>query len=447
MIPIASHATVVDLPESPAPQGLFLSNGNATVLITRTGTGFTTVGAHQLNVWSGDRIEDRDGFFIYLRDLDTGTVWSAAWKPVLLVPSSYSAVRRSGAFEITRSDDAITTRMEICVHPGMPVELRRIALTNNGDRPRRIELTSYIEVCLASPAAHAAHPAFSKLFVQTGTAMEGRALVATRRPRARGESHPCMIHAFLEAGDVQYETDRARFLGRLGDPSLPAALESFAPLSESVGSVLDPVLCLRRVIVLAPGASVASTLLLGTAADRAQAVGTVRCLSVDGSVDDVFVRAREHETRSLRQIGLSETQAEYAQAVAAAMLYGHPALRGAPEVLARARGRLSDLERIGVSRSRPFAVIAAQNPAGSRLLPDLLTMHRYWRSMSLPIDLLVLCDDVEGTRARAGAHEGVCFAADVDIPGAMWDLIAAAARLVVLDRLPDLAAAGSRPQP
>ena len=53
------------------PHARLLSNGRLTALLTSAGTGFTTWGDTLLNAWDGDRIEDRQGWFIYLRDVDS----------------------------------------------------------------------------------------------------------------------------------------------------------------------------------------------------------------------------------------------------------------------------------------------------------------------------------------------------------------------------------------
>ena len=85
-------------------------------------------------------------------------------------------------------------------------------------RTREIELTSYAEIVLAPPAADAAHPAFSNLFVQTEFAPELGALLATRRPRSHDEPQVWAAHVVVAegetVGELQYETDRGRFLGR-----------------------------------------------------------------------------------------------------------------------------------------------------------------------------------------------------------------------------------------
>ena len=91
-------------------------------------------------------------------------------------------------------------------------------IANTGSRARDIELTSYAELVLAPPAADAAHPAFSKLFVQTEYLAKIGAILATRRRRSPGEPEIWAAHlAVVEGeavGEPEIETDRARFLGR-----------------------------------------------------------------------------------------------------------------------------------------------------------------------------------------------------------------------------------------
>ena len=81
----------------------------------------------------------------------------------------------------------MTTTLEVIVSPEDDAELRRVSFTNFGAEPREIEITSYAELALAPPAAEAAHPVFSNLFVQTESAAHLDALLATRRSRAPDE--------------------------------------------------------------------------------------------------------------------------------------------------------------------------------------------------------------------------------------------------------------------
>src|SRR5206468_2246151 len=106
-------------------------------------------------------------------------------------------------------------------------EVRRGSRRHLGAKSGGIERTSYAEVVLAPPAADAAHPAFSNLSVETECVPELDTLLARRRPRARGEAPVWLAHVAVVEGDpvgeLQWETDRARFLGRGRRIRTPAA--------------------------------------------------------------------------------------------------------------------------------------------------------------------------------------------------------------------------------
>ena len=84
--------------------------------------------------------------------------------------------------------------------PEDDIELRRIRITNGSRTRRAIEVTSYAEVVLASPAADALHPAFSNLFVQTEILRQRQAILCTRRPRSLDEQPPWMFHLMAVHG-------------------------------------------------------------------------------------------------------------------------------------------------------------------------------------------------------------------------------------------------------
>ena len=91
------------------------------------------------------------------------------WLPTLR--QSSPTVTKSPSPRIVLSSSArtrtLTTTMEVVVSPEDDAEVRRVSIANTGDCNREIDVTSYSELTLASPAADMAHPAFSKMFVQT----------------------------------------------------------------------------------------------------------------------------------------------------------------------------------------------------------------------------------------------------------------------------------------
>jgi cyclic beta-1,2-glucan synthetase len=90
----------------------FLSNGRYRVLLTAAGTGYSAVNDVALTRWRADPVEDADGYFLYLRDLDTRRVWSAGLRPSLVASPRYRARWEPGRFETTRVDEEIESLLE-----------------------------------------------------------------------------------------------------------------------------------------------------------------------------------------------------------------------------------------------------------------------------------------------------------------------------------------------
>ncbi len=310
-----------------------LGNGRYTTVVTAAGSGYSAWGHLALTRWSGDPVEDADGFFLYLRDSDSGVFWSIGQIPVFKA-ADYQAQRLgAGLLEWVRRDHDIDTRLEIWVSSTDDLELRRVTLRNRSADTRRIELTSYIEVVLNDPLADAAHPAFSKLFIQTEWVESQRALLARRRPRAADEPPCWLIHALVSTDThlpaPQYETDRTRFIGRGHTLAAPRALVGTDPLSGTVGNVLDPIVSLRHTVELSPGDEVQFTFLLGAATEREAALGLAANYATPAAID-----------ASLATIAASQPQIDWP---AVSPKAAHPNPPAPTTTVVNANDRLDDL--------------------------------------------------------------------------------------------------------
>lgn len=245
-----------------------LSNGEIAAVLTASGGGAVYFDGRALTRWAPDPTLDSDGSAIYLRDADTGDVWSAMAHPIR---SSASHAQFDGDRVIFSSThDEIETRVTVAVAPDTDAELRLIEIRNSSARTRRIELTSYAELVLNTVAGDVGHPGFSKLFVQTGAIAELNALIAWRRLRAPDEQPLWAFQRLIADTPVEHETDRARFVGRGRTLANPQALDC-AQLSGTTGNVLDPVFAQRTTLTLDPGASALCAIVLGGAHTEADA--------------------------------------------------------------------------------------------------------------------------------------------------------------------------------
>jgi cyclic beta-1,2-glucan synthetase len=263
-------------PHGSMPRTQLLSNGRYAVMLTTAGSGYSRWQNLAVTRWREDVTRDGWGTYVFLRDVDSGETWSAGYQPCGVAADSYEVTFSEDRAEIIRRDRSISTTLQVVVSPEDDAEVRRVSLTNLGTRSRDIEVTSYAEIVLAPPAADAAHPAFSNLSVQTECVPGLDALLATRRPRSRGESRVWLAHVAVvdgeTVGDLEWETDRARFLGRGRGLRTAAAVIDGQPLSNTVGPVLDPIVSLRRCVRLRPGVTVRVAFATLVARSRADAV-------------------------------------------------------------------------------------------------------------------------------------------------------------------------------
>src|SRR5205823_9118103 len=241
-------------PDTAIPEVQLLSNGRYHVMVTHAGGGSSRWKDLAVTRWREDSTSDNWGSFCYLRDEASGEFWSTAHQPTLKQAEHYEAIFSEGRAEFRRRDFDLETHTEIVVSPEDDIEVRRVHITNRSRSSRTIDVTSYAEVVLAPPAADALHPAFSNLFVQTEIVPERHAILCTRRPRSAGEATPWMFHLIAAESatvdEVSYETDRMRFIGRGKTVADPQAMTDPGALSDTAGSVLDPIVAIRHRMII-----------------------------------------------------------------------------------------------------------------------------------------------------------------------------------------------------
>jgi len=384
-------------PGGATPEVTLLSNGRYHTVVTHAGGGYSRWRDLQVTRWREDPTRDCWGSFCYLRDLDSGATWSTGWQPTLTHTTRYQAVFTQARAEFRRRDARIDTHTEISVSPEDDVELRRITLTNRSDVTRTIEVTSYAEVVLAPQGQDLAHPAFSNLFVQTELVRSRQAILCTRRPRSAGERPPWMTHLMAvqgtTAGDASFETDRMKFIGRGGTLAAPAALEGRRPLSDSHGPVLDPVVCIRRVVVLQPNETVKVDVVTGVGETREIVTAMMDKYHDPHLADRVFELAWTHSQILLQQLNATEADAQLYARLAGPVIFAWDLYRAKANVLVRNRRGQSGLWGYGISGDLPIVLVRVSDRAKIELCRQVIQAHAYWRMKGIAVDLVIWNED------------------------------------------------------
>jgi cellobiose phosphorylase len=418
-----------------------LSNGRYGVVITGAGGGSSTWRDLDVTRWREDTTRDCWGQFCYVHDRESGTVWSTGYQPICRAADEYAFAFHADRAEFRRRDGDLETRWSVCIASSHDAEVRVFSLANHGGRPRDLDLTSYAEVCLNHRRADQAHPAFAKLFLETEFVAGPGALLARRRPRAANEKPVWAVHVASGGGELEFETDRARFLGRGRTPANPAALSPGARLSGTTGAVLDPVFSLRLKIRLDPGKTARFAFITGAAETRQAAIDLAehfRELDADHAFDDAGERSRQE----MLELGLTPDDIAHFNRLAGAVVFTGAALRQ-PDAVAANRLGQTGLWPHAISGDRPIVLARIAGPDDLPLAHELVRWHAYARRRGLDLDLVMLdqrpgaadqlrADLQTGPAGQLLGKPGGVFVLDAgQMPEADAVLLVAAARAVL----------------
>ncbi|MBK9314496.1 MAG: hypothetical protein IPM55_09670 [Acidobacteria bacterium] len=399
----APLAVSYDSPGLPTPRTQLISNGAYSVMVTSAGSGYSTCRNQTeprwaVTRWREDVTRDNWGSFCYVRDVHSGAIWSTCYQPVATgrIPPSYEATFTEDRAVFKRLDSGIMTQTDIVVSPEDNAEVRCVTLTNRSTRVREIELTSYAEIVLATPAADVAHPAFSNLFIETEFIVDETALVAHRRMRSPKDVPVYAVHTIVTEGEavgaVQYETSRQRFLGRGRDTRAPLAVTEDRPLSNTVGAVLDPIFSLRQRVLLQPNETARVTFSTAVAHSRDH------ILMLADKYHDVNIFERVERLAwtkaqiEIRHLNITPGEAHLFQRLAGRIFYSDNSLRPQSSVLALNKKTQSELWRYGISGDLPIVLVRISVVADLEMVRQILHAHEYLRFKGLPFDLVILND-------------------------------------------------------
>ena len=380
-------------PHTLFPHTQFLSNGHYVASVTNAGGGASVWRGLPVTRWRRDVTRDADGQFIYLRDVRSGAVWSATYQPTRQEPDEYAVVFSADRASFRRRDEDISTQLDIAVSTEDDVEVRRVTVRNHGTRIRELDVTSYAEIVLTTAVNDLAHPAFGKLFVETEYLADVSALLCHRRPRDAGDAGAWAFHALsLEGrsqGPVEWESDRARFVGRGRDASRPLAMDGRA-LSGTTGVVLDPIVSLRRRIRVSPGGAVRLCFATGMAPDRETVEALARKYHGPGATGRTFALAMTHAESGIRHLGISADDAVLFERLVSRVLGTDGSLRAGADAIASNELGQSGLWPHAISGDLPILLLRVGEDADLPLVRQVLQAQEYWRLKGLSADVVIV---------------------------------------------------------
>jgi cyclic beta-1,2-glucan synthetase len=245
-----------------------MANPRFGTMTTESGLGYTWNGnsqSNRLTPWSNDPIGDPQSETIYLRDEDSGAVWTPTALPIR-EDDAYRARHGQGYTVFEHNSHAVGQELTVFIPvdahgTGDPVKILRLRLRNDSSHRRRLSATCFIEWVLGSTREEQQWRIHSSCDGESGAVLAfqswkgdvSKIAFAAASPRA-----------------TSYSDDRVQFLGRNGSTARPAAMGRVS-LDNRCGSGADPAAALQVAVTLERGASTEVIFLLGEAASIEEA--------------------------------------------------------------------------------------------------------------------------------------------------------------------------------
>ena len=237
-----------------------MANPGFGTLVSESGLGCTWSAnsqANRLTPWHNDPVTDPQSEAIYIRDDETGAIWTPTPLPVR-EKDAYRARHGQGYTTFEHNSHAIGQQLTVFVPVADPVKVYRLRLRNDGARLKRLTVTYFAEWVLGPSRED------QQLHIRTSRDEESGALLATQH--FTGSFTGRIAFAASSPKPATYSADRVQFLGRNGSIAKPQALGRIR-LDNRTGDGLDPAAALQLSVSLAPGQETEVTFLLGEAAD------------------------------------------------------------------------------------------------------------------------------------------------------------------------------------
>ena len=398
-ISIGGSAIVTETPDIASPRIHLLSNGACSVMVTNSGGGYLRWLDLDVTRWRADTTCDVPGEICYIRELENGTIWSNTHQPVRSPERRYTWSFTPDKAEFRRRSGPCETFTEIVVSAEDNAEVRRVSLVNISRKSCRLELTTYLELALAPRRADHAHPAFSKLFIETEWLPHCEALLAHRRLRAPDEQPIWAAHLIVPESEssflsdtIEFETDRAQFLGRGRTLENPVALSR--NLTKRVGAVLDPIFSLRRQVTILPNQRFQFAFVTMVAESREAVIALVERYAEFHTCGRAFETAWTHSQLEMRRLHIRPGDVQVFRQLAAHVLFPQAQLRPPAARLGRRAEGQRALWRQGISGDLPIVVVMIGHVRDIEVVREMLSAHTFWHLRGLKADLVLVSEEL-----------------------------------------------------
>ncbi len=258
---------IITNPKTPSPWINYLYNGRYFSTISNNGGGISYLKSPLHGRITRYRINevppDRPGKYIYVKDLESGEIWSLTWQPVGKSPEAYTVAHGFGYTRAEASVNGIDSSVLFFVPQDEDQEIWKTILTNKSGKTRRLSVYGYVELALGHALVDLINQCDDQHFNRSHFEESQNALFSTKtywvtqtKGTQQQENKEWDQWTFFTVNKpvTAFETVRERFIGLYRNENNPESIENetLSSLETDFGNIVNS---LQVDIELQPGES------------------------------------------------------------------------------------------------------------------------------------------------------------------------------------------------
>ncbi len=372
-----------------------ISNENYLVVADQKGNGYSKYKDTVINRFKRtDELEH--GIHFYIKNIKTKRIWTAGQMNYLAVADKYTVQFAPDMNKYIRRDGSIETTTRIFVMPNVPVEIRRIEISNFGNSEETLEITSVIEPILSSMEADYSHKAFNNLFLTFEFLEDTNTIIVKRRARDNKTKDMYMaINLYTEnnvIGDLEFELDKEKFLGRQ-NVELPIAVRDSTAFGRKTITTPDPIVAMRRTINVMQGDKVTLNLIISVSESREEAIKNLNENMNEEKIARGINLSKAKVEAETMYLGIKARNIENYQKILGYLIYGNPLKKLMYKGRIPEEAPSTELWKYGISGDLPIFLVKIKDVIDISVVKDALKAYEYFKIKNIKIDLVILNEE------------------------------------------------------
>ncbi len=372
-----------------------ISNENYLVVMDQKGNGYSKYKDIVINRFkTTDELEQ--GIHFYIKNIKTKRIWTTGQMNYLAPADKYTVQFAPDMDKYIRRDGSIETTTKTFVMPNVPVEVRRIEISNSGNSEETLEITSVIEPILSTLEADYSHKAFNNLFLTFEFLEDTNTILVKRRARDSSTHDMYMaVNLYTEdniIGDLEFELDKEKFVGRQ-NVELPVAVRDSVAFGRKTIITPDPIIAMRKTINVMQGDKVTLNLIISVSEDREEAIKNLKENMNNEIIERGMNLSKAKVEAETMYLGIKATNIEKYQKILGYLIYENPLKSLMYKGKIPEEAPPQELWKYGISGDLPILLIKIKDVIDINVVKDALKAYEYFRIKNIKIDLVILNEE------------------------------------------------------